>query len=96
MAKNLLLSAKEDGDEPGKKRIKKDKTSLKNQYSIYSGIVDEKGAKDNPSETEAVKNMANYMKNNMPPESDTPSNVYRPKFSHLGIAYDRKKKQTNA
>lgn len=98
MPKNFLLSAKKDVDDPEKAvKKKKDKTSLKRQYGTYSGIVDESGkSNDAPSETEAIKNMVGYMKKNNPPESDTPSNVYRPKFSHLGISYDRKKKQTNA
>lgn len=86
MPKNLLKKAKDKG--------RKDK-ELPTQYGIYSGIVNEKGAKDNPTETESIINMANYMKNNNPPESTSPSNVYRRKFSHLGIAYDRKKKLTN-
>jgi hypothetical protein len=76
-------------------KVKKGK-ELPTQYGLYSGIVTEKGAKDNPTETEAISNMVDYMKNNNPPESTSPSNVYRRKFSHLGIAYDRKKKQNNA
>lgn len=78
---------------PKKLRIKGDKET-KNQYGIYSGIVDEKGKKiDNPTEVQAIKNMAGYMKNNQSDQSDKPSNVYRPKFSHLSILYNRKKNQ---
>lgn len=99
MPKNYLVSAKKDGgDEPSKSpKKKKDKSSLKTQYGIYSGIVDENGkTKTDPSESEAISNMAGYMKNNMPPQADNPSNVYRPKFSHLTMAYNRKKKQNTA
>ena len=88
----------EDG-EGDKKKVKvkvKGGKQLPTQYGTYSGIVTEKGAKDNPTETEATINMANYMKNNQMPASDQPSNVYRPQFQHLGVVYDRKKKQSNA
>lgn len=71
--------------------------STTNQYGKYSGIVNEEGkAVDKPTELEAVKNMAAYMKNNQSPQSDKPSNVYRPEFSHMSILYNRKKKQSNA
>ena len=94
--KMSLLAKKPEEDDNPKKKKRKDNTALSNQYSLYSGIVTEKGAKDNPSETEAIKNMANYMKNNLPPQADNPSNVYRPKFSHIGLVYDRNKKQSNS
>ena len=68
---------------------KKGKKKIENQYGIYSGIVNKEGkTKKNPTVNEAVSNMADYMKNNSPE-----SNVYRPEFQHIGVAYDRKKKQ---
>lgn len=84
-------------EQPKKKKFRfKDDKETKTQYGLYSGIVGDKGAQDNPKESEAVKNMVQYMKNNNPPESDSPSNVYRPKFSHMTVNYDRKKKMANA
>ncbi len=68
---------------------KKGKKKIETQYGMYSGIVKKDGkTKKDPTEDEAVSNMADYMKNNSPE-----SNVYRIPFSHIGIAYDRKKKQ---
>lgn len=76
---------------------KKGKKQLPTQYGIYSGIINDKGKTVNaPTPEEAIKNMAQYAKNNRPPESDEPSNVYREKMSHIGMAYNRKKKQNNA
>jgi len=77
-------------------RVKKGGKKLDTQYGTYSGIVTEKGAKDNPTEEETISNMASYMKNNQMPASDNPSNVYRPQFQHIGVNYNRKKKQDNA
>lgn len=98
------LIVKKKGEEPKsetppKKKIKLkggDKEVTKPLYGIYSGIVDEKGSKTNVSEKEAILNMVDYMKNNQPPESTSPSNIYRPQFSHIGINYNRKKKQKDA
>lgn len=102
--KTKLIVKKKNGGEPvaddkPKKKIKLkggDKEVTKPLYGIYSGIVDEKGSKDKVSEKESILNMLDYMKNNNPPESDKPSNVYRPQFSHLTLAYDKKKKQNKA
>ncbi len=81
---NYLVAAKDGG---GKKKVK-DGKATKTQYKIYSGNVDEEGKTiENPTETQAITTMAKYMKKNNPE-----SNVYRPNFSHLGVAYDRKKK----
>lgn len=86
-----------DGKPKSKKLRVKMSGETKNQYGIYSGIVNAEGkAIDKPTELEAVKNMANYMKNNQSEQSDKPSNVYRPKFSHLSILYNKNKKQSNA
>ena len=64
---------------------------LKIQYKSYSGIVNDKGKNiDTPTETEAIKNMAQYMKNNQSDQSDKSSNVYRPQFSHITQAYKKK------
>ena len=90
-----LLSYKKEG-EPEKKKKLKGGDKISGQYGLYSGIINEKGENNNPTEQESIRNMIDYMKNNQPPESTSPSNVYRPKFSHLGVAYDRKKKQNNA
>ncbi len=88
MAVNYLKSAKDDIKKPKKKGDKTTQT----QYGTYSGNVDDNGKTiSNPTETQAITTMAKYMKNNNPE-----SNVYRPNFSHLGVAYDRKKKQSNA
>ncbi len=91
--------AKPSADKPTtrkkKLRVKGDKETT-TQYGMYTGIVGDKGAQDNPKESEAISNMVNYMKNNNPPESDSPSNVYRPKFTHMTVNYDRKKKMANA
>lgn len=80
-------------DKPKAKKVR-----IKNKgYGLYSGIVTEEGKKvDNPSETEAIKTMAKYMKNNNSDQSSSPSNVYREKFSHLSMAYDRKKGANNS
>jgi hypothetical protein len=81
--------------DPSKK--KKSKKGLPTQYGTYSGIVNEKGKTiRNPTETQSITNMVGYMKNNRPPEAEGASNVYRPKFSHVGLNYDRKKKQSDA
>ena len=84
-------------DSKASKKVKVKGKRLASQYGTYSGIVDENGKTNRtPTEGEAITNMANYMKNNMPPAADNPSNVYRPQFSHIGMVYDRKKKQDNA
>mgnify|MGYP001598572775 CR=1 FL=1 len=76
---------------------KKGKKKIENQYGIYSGIVNKEGkTKKAPTVNEAVSNMADYMKSNrteLTNHRDGPSNVYRPEFQHMGVAYDRKKKQ---
>ncbi len=79
-------------------KIKKESGKfLKSQYDKYSGIVNDKGESvDNPSETEAVRNMAKYMMKNQSDQSSSPSNVYRPEFSHSAILYNRKNKISNA
>lgn len=87
--------------------IKKKKVSLKikkisdknisTQYDKYSGIVNEKGESvENPSSVEAIKNMAKYMMRNQSDQSNNPSNVYRPEYSHKVLNYNRKQKQTDA
>mgnify|MGYP001351681574 CR=1 FL=1 len=97
--KTVMLSVKKvDGEEKPEKKKKvklKDDSETRSQYGLYSGIVGDKGAQDNPKESEAIKNMVQYMKNNNPPQADNPSNVYRPKFSHITMAY-KKKNQTTA
>lgn len=85
----------EDGGKKPKVRVKG--KNLSTQYGMYSGNVDENGkTNDNPTEGEAMGTMVDYMKNNRP-EADSRggSNVYRPQFSHITMAYDRKKKQDN-
>ena len=86
-----------DGKPKSKKlSFKKDK-KLNSNYKVYSGIVDEEGkSEDNPTETDAIKNMAKYMQSNQSDQSDKPSNVYRPMFSHISMVYDKKKKQNNS
>ena len=100
MAKSLsnikTLGEEDPKDEKKKKRKSKDDKETSTQYSIYSGIIGDKGAKDNPKESEVIENMVEYLKNNNPPESDRPSNVYRPKWSHTTINYNRKNKQSIA
>jgi hypothetical protein len=71
--------------------------NINTQYNKYSGIVNDEGKTvDNPTELEAVKTMAKYMKKNQSDQSSNPSNVYRPEFSHLGVSYNRKKKESVA
>lgn len=78
-----------DGD-PKKKKIK-------NQYGKYSGVIDDNGKPvDNPTSMQAMKTMANYMKNNKSDQSDNPSNVYRPEFSHTSVLYNKKTISTTA
>lgn len=75
----------------------KGKKKIPTQYGIYSGIRGKDGKENrNPTNDEAVSNMASYMKTNrseLTNHPDGPSNVYRTPFSHIGLAYDRKKKQ---
>lgn len=76
---------------------KKNKKKIPTQYGIYSGIINDEGKSiDNPTVDESMRTMIKYSKNNRPPESDEPSNVYRDKMIHIGMAYNRKKKQNNA
>ena len=70
------------------KMLAKNKSLIKNSTGITI-------FKDS-TEKESIVNMVNYMKNNNPPESTNPSNVYRPQFSHISMAYNRKKKQNTA
>lgn len=93
MAASYLKAAKMDGGKKSKAEKKADKTTTTAvQYKKYSGVIGEDGKPiDNPSEGQSVKTMVNYMKNNTPE-----SNVYRPDFQHVGVNYNRKKKQTNA
>lgn len=85
-----------DGDDKPKKASVKLGKRLKTQYGKYSGIVTDKGEVDSPTELEVLKNTAAYMKNNRSPQSDNPSNVYRPENSHIVKVHNRKEKQTNA
>lgn len=90
-------SVKEDEPPKTKKlKVKLGKTT-NSQYDKYSGIVNSEGkVVDKPTELEAVKNMAQYMKNNQSDQSSKPSNVYRKEFSHLGLNYSRKQKSDKA
>lgn len=82
---------------PSDDKPKKNKKVLPTQYGIYSGIINDKGKTvENPTVDEAIKNMVRYSKNNRPPESDEPSNVYRDKMIHSVMVYNRKKKQNSA
>ena len=85
-----------DGKPKNKKLKIKMKGETKNQYGIYNGIISDEGKPiDNPTELEAVTTMAKYAKKNMSDQSDNPSNVYRPKFSHLGLLYNKNTKKKN-
>jgi len=76
----------------GDGKPKKGKKKIDTQYGMYSGIVNKEGKTVKaPSTDQSVSNMAEYMKKNSPE-----SNVYRIPFSHIGITYDRKKKQKDA
>ena len=93
LAKNKSI-IKKDGDPKPKKRKLRGGDAESGQYGLYSGVVDEEGKTDNnPDEEKSVKTMVAYMKNNNPPQSSNPSNVYRPQFSHITKVYNRKKKQ---
>jgi len=68
------------------------KKKLKGNYNKYSGIVDENGKSiDRPTAFQAIKTMANFMKNNKSDQSDNPSNVYDLKNSHTSQNYNKKK-----
>jgi hypothetical protein len=70
--------------------------AVKNNYGVYNGIISDEGKPiDNPTELEAVTTMAKYAKKNMSDQSDSPSNVYRPKLSHLGLLYNKNTKKKN-
>ncbi len=74
---------------------KKDKSELHGSYGKYSAIDDEKGkTKRNFSETQALKNHVNYLKNNRSDQSDNPSNIYRPENQPSTIVYDKNKNYT--
>lgn len=63
---------------------------VQNQFGIYSGIVDYNGKVNyNPTSDEVIKNMAEFMKNNLPPESSRPSNNYRPQWQHYSFDIPR-------
>lgn len=82
---NKLLEAKDD-DKPSKRRsILALKKTVVNNYSKYSGIVDDNGKPvDNPSVLESVKTMIKYLKKNTPE-----SNVYRPEHAHRAVNYNK-------
>jgi len=84
-------------DKPKSKKLKvKMSGAVKNNYGVYNGIISDEGKPiDNPTELEAVTTMAKYAKKNMSDQSDSPSNVYRPKFSHLGLLYNKNTKKKN-
>ena len=94
----LTKTEEPPADKPKSKKLKvKMSGTIKNQYGTYSGIVTEEGKSvSNPTELQAVKTMANYMKNNQSDQSSSPSNVYRPKFSHIGLLYNKDTKKKNA
>jgi len=87
-----------DDQKPKKKTLLSLKKKVQgNNYGIYSGVVDENGKRiDDPTKAEAMTTMIRYMKNNKSNQSDEPSNTYRPKFEHLTVNYDRKKKNKDA
>lgn len=77
------LSLIDDG--PGKRRRRKQGNNVPNPYGIYSGIVNESGPSEDPTELEALKNMIEYMKRNNSSQSDHPSNIYRLPWEHHSI-----------
>lgn len=96
----LKITKTEEPPTDGKPKSKKLRVKMsgetKNQYGIYSGIVNAEGkAIGKPTELEAVTNMAKYARKNMSDQSDNPSNVYRPKFSHIGLLYNKNTKKKN-
>lgn len=67
-------------------RNKKKQAIIDNQFGIYSGIYDYNGKVNyRPTSDEVFKNMAEFMKNNMPPEADRPSNNYRSQWQHTSF-----------
>lgn len=76
---------------------------VKNNYGVYNGIVNDEGkAVDNPTELEAMNTMIKYAKNNnsdqLEPNAKSkqmPSNVYRNKFMHIGLLYNKNTKKKN-
>lgn len=90
----LIVKTAATEEPPKSKKIKVKTKTTNSQYDKYSGIVNSEGkVVDKPTEIEAVKNMAEYMKNNQSDQSSKPSNVYRPEFSHLSLLYNRNKKE---
>lgn len=85
-----------DETPPKKKVLLSLKKPIKNNYSRYSGIVDDNGKPiDNPTQIQAMKTMVKYMKNNRSDQSDNPSNVYRPEFQQTSLLYKKKPTTTS-
>jgi len=71
----------DDGDKNKARRSMGKKSPGGTLYNKYSGVQ----GNDNPSELDAVKTMAEYMKHNNSDQSNEPSNVYRPEFQHYSF-----------
>lgn len=83
---NIMEIYDNGGPKKRKARKKLNEIIVPNNYGIYSGIIDETGkAIDNPTESQAIHTMVEYMKNNW----KGISNVYRPQFMHVGVNYDK-------
>ncbi len=79
-------------ENPPKRSILSAKKKIKNNYGMYSGIINDEGKPvDNPTEEQTVKTMVKYMQKNSPE-----SNVYHPKFMHHSTIFDKKTPQNNA
>ena len=92
MPDNKLDTTPVDDGKPKKNLLSFKKKKIKNNYSKYSGIIDDNGKPiDNPTVEQSVKTMVNYLKNNTPE-----SNIYRAEHAHTSLLYDKKKKVSNA
>jgi len=79
-----------------KKTLLSLKKNITNNYSKYSGVIDDDGKPiDNPTVEQSIKTMVKYMKKNQSDQGENPSNTYRPEFQQTSLLY-KKKPNTNA
>lgn len=84
---NMLLDFSDDT--PGKKKKRKGlNNTISNNYGMYSGVVDDGGPTDRPTNIQAQKVMIDYMKNNQSDQAPNPSSIYRPQFQHHSVNMD--------
>jgi len=72
-------------DDGGGRKKSKLNSTVRTPFNRYSAQIDFDGKTGNFDPDKTMKIMASFMRNNMPPESDRPSNNYNPDWQHTSF-----------